>query len=333
MPTPRLVDRIDLPSLATGTTTWFELALPGVPPQTARGPLVAAVRGSADGPTVYVGSGMHGDELNSIEAVRRLAVSLDPARVRGTVFFVVAQNQSAVLAGTRLSPADAKNLDHCFPGDPGGTPSQVLAHVLFEQLVSRCDAVLDLHCASQGGWNLLYSIVHAEDEATLAASAALAHAFGCALVLPVRKQPGRPLGDEFGSALDGNLFVRAALGGRPAAIVEFGGAGSIDEAQVSLGVAGVLNVLRHLDVLDGRQPRQEGESARTAVALRCTTSGLLRLFAPSGSRVEAGQLVGVVQGLAGAAEAITAPHAGTIVRMTTSGSVSAGDRIVTMASR
>ena len=44
-----------------------------------------------------------------------------------------------------MTPQDGKNLNRCFPGDPDGTCSDVLAHHVFEQLIRPSDALIDLH--------------------------------------------------------------------------------------------------------------------------------------------------------------------------------------------
>ncbi len=44
-----------------------------------------------------------------------------------------------------LSPIDWLNQNRQFPGDPNGTLNQRTAYVVFNEVVSRCDALADLH--------------------------------------------------------------------------------------------------------------------------------------------------------------------------------------------
>lgn len=319
---------VDLPG---GETSWYEIEIPGVDPDAARGPLVAIARGREDGPTTYVGAGMHGDELNSIEAVRRVANSLEAGTLAGTVFFVILQNQTAFESRARLSPADGKNLDHCFPGSASGTPSEQLAKVIFDDLVLQADYLVDLHCASRGGWNHLYSIVHADDPEVLDSSISLARSFGCDVILTVEAEPGRPLGDSIGSALDSNLFIRTALSGRPAALIEFGGSAVIEESQVGHGVAGILNLLRHTGNLAGPEKTNSTSVVSAANAVSANVAGFLQLEKLSGDHVSANETLAFVRTIDGAVHRIESPIGGIILRTAAEGTIAVGDRIATMA--
>ena len=48
-------------------------------------------------------------------------------------------------AAARLSPLDGKNFNRCFPGDPTGSVSEMLAHYLTTRLFPMADVVIDLH--------------------------------------------------------------------------------------------------------------------------------------------------------------------------------------------
>ena len=102
-------------------------------------------RGAADGPRVSVIGGIHGCEYSSIAAVTRLM--REPRRdVNGTVVGVpVVSMDSFTQRSPFVVPADGKNLNRAFPGDPDGTYTDRLAHDIFTQLIEPADAVLDLH--------------------------------------------------------------------------------------------------------------------------------------------------------------------------------------------
>ena len=101
------------------------------------------IRGG-DGPRTSVIGGIHGCEYSSIAAVIRLMRSLED--VNGTVIGVpVVSMASFTQRSPFVVPADGKNLNRAFPGDPGGTYTDRLAHDIFTQLIEPADAVLDLH--------------------------------------------------------------------------------------------------------------------------------------------------------------------------------------------
>ena len=53
----------------------------------------------------------------------------------------------------RTSPIDDGNLNRSFPGDPLGSPTQIIAHFIESELLQRADYLLDIH---SGGSSLLY---------------------------------------------------------------------------------------------------------------------------------------------------------------------------------
>ena len=61
---------------------------------------------------------------------RPLIRRLSPAHVRGKVTILPLANLPAVMAARRRSPLDDGNLNRAFPGQPGGTPTERLAHFL-----------------------------------------------------------------------------------------------------------------------------------------------------------------------------------------------------------
>lgn len=112
---------------------WANLAVP-----------ITVIR-NGDGPTVLLMAGNHGDEYPGPVAISKLLRQLQPADVTGTIIFIPFLNPPAAKAGTRLSPLDGKNFNRCFPGNPRGTVSEMLAHYLSTVLFPMADIVIDLH--------------------------------------------------------------------------------------------------------------------------------------------------------------------------------------------
>src|SRR3546814_14118113 len=89
-------------------------------------PICVGKNGS--GPTVLLTGGIHGDEYEGQIAVSRLARELDPASVQGRVIMLPAVNLPAVMADTRLSTVDGRDMNRCLPGDPRGTFREMIWH-------------------------------------------------------------------------------------------------------------------------------------------------------------------------------------------------------------
>src|SRR3972149_2813944 len=108
-------------------------------------PLIV-LHGLETGPVLWIGSTMHGNEIPGCEVIRRLARErLDPRRIRGTVVAAPVQNPVAYLDSSRLILHDGTDINRVFPGDPGGTLTQRIAHDLYHGGVARANVVLDLH--------------------------------------------------------------------------------------------------------------------------------------------------------------------------------------------
>src|SRR4051794_21392047 len=107
----------------------------------------ARVTGRAgEGPRLTVVAGVHGTEYTGMAALMRLIGQLDPEQLRGTLTVVPVLNQLAFWSRTPfVVPADGKNLNRAFPGDPAGSYTDALAHELFEAFIRPSDVLLDLH--------------------------------------------------------------------------------------------------------------------------------------------------------------------------------------------
>ena len=108
-------------------------------------PVPIAVLQNGEGPTVLLMAGNHGDEYPGQVAILRLWRELSAQDVTGRLILIPCLNPPASRAATRLSPLDGKNFNRCFPGNPNGTVSEMLAHYLSTILFPLADMVIDLH--------------------------------------------------------------------------------------------------------------------------------------------------------------------------------------------
>src|SRR5262249_25487087 len=137
------------------------------------------------GPRVAVTAGIHGAEYVSIAALREVAMSLDPARVRGSLVAVLTANPAAFAARSiYVNPADGRNLNRQFPGDPAGTASQRLAHWLATTVIAGSDVYVDMHCGDMNEALVSFSGIEDTGDAAVDARAReLATAYGLRYLL------------------------------------------------------------------------------------------------------------------------------------------------------
>lgn len=101
--------------------------------------------GTQPGPTALIVAGIHGDEYEGPASIWQVAETLQPEQVSGTVILLPVASPLAFDAGTRVTPPDGVNLARVFPGNAEGSPTERLAHFLFETFGRQCDYLIDLH--------------------------------------------------------------------------------------------------------------------------------------------------------------------------------------------
>jgi predicted deacylase len=188
------------------------------------------IEGKADGPTVGITAGIHGDELIPIEVVRHVLNDIDASQLRGRIVAVPLANPLAFETYTRHTPTDMHNLNRVFPGDKDTWMSDLLARTLTERLVPEIDVLLDLH---SGGAVPTVDYVYSLNDRELSRS----------FLFPTMYQ-----GSSYPGSL-GTHFTEAT--GKPVVVAEIGGGGRYDREYLKRGVEGVMNALRKLGVLPG----------------------------------------------------------------------------------
>jgi hypothetical protein len=114
---------------------------------------VRILRGEAAGPTLFVSSTIHGDELNGIEIIRRVIHHRALRRLRGTLIVVPIVNIFGFHQQSRYLP-DRRDLNRLFPGSSSGSLGSRLAHMFTDQILKQSDYGIDLHTGAQHKFNI-----------------------------------------------------------------------------------------------------------------------------------------------------------------------------------
>lgn len=250
-------------------------------------PVIRIMNGT--GPTALLCAGNHGDEYEGQVALLDLARQIEARDIRGRVIILPALNYPAVAAGRRVSPLDEGNLNRAFPGDAAGSPTEMLAHYIVEELFPRTDLVIDLH---SGGRSLEY--VHC----------ALGH-YGkgedtdarIRQLLGVFAAPFSILTQGGGGGGDTTLYAAAAARGIAAITTELGGGARIDPVGRACADAGVRRVLAHWGIWGDDAPASPAPSRLARMKPRSLSvfaphGGIFEPFVTPGSAVTAGQPAG-----------------------------------------
>jgi len=213
--------------------------------------------------------------------VSRLARTLDPATVQGQVIMIPAVNMPAVMNDTRLSPVDNRDMNRCFPGNPRGTFSEMLAHFIDALVLPHVDVSVDLHtCGHSGDAALSTNMHYVSDKAMREKTMAAAAAFGAPYNVVF-------WGVDEGATLTSAVERRGIL----SLGTELGGWGRVNVEGVRIADCGLQNIMRHFGLITGEPDmRQKDGAAATRHMMVRDQAGYS--FAPAGGLFEPRNVVG-----------------------------------------
>ncbi len=311
-----LIERLDVADLPANSVQrfWFHaadnaLGQPWLVP-------VVVVKGARTGPRLLVTAGIHGDELNGIDVIHRLAATIDPATLSGTLVLVPGLNTPGLLQSTREFSSDysraSANLNRTMPGDETQGGADAYAGRLWHRLLRpNADQAVDLHTQSRGTAYVLYAF----------ASTPRARAMADLMAPDILKlDPG----------VKGSVETEMVRDGVPAITLELGTPEVFNAEMVRRGVAGLNNLMHDMGMLAGPVlPAAAGFTGNKLEAVRAPRAGWARLLAPLGSMVAADDVVATMADSFGRiTDTLTAPVAGRISSSFTDPRRDKGDTIV-----
>jgi len=234
-------------------------------------------------PHVLITAGIHGGEATGIWVARRLVQWLGEKSLKGRVTIIPVANPAAFRKLNRVSPYDELDLNRIFPGEPEGTPSMVLASLLWEH-AKQADYLVDLHCCGIFGSDYTLALWQEFPFARELASM---------IDIPVVVQSG---------GTRNQLFVEACHRNIPAVIIElaggqFGsGGGLLNRRSGEQGFAAVSNLLIRLGVAEGSAPPVEPRFYDRIRDIRSTKPALWTPVVAPGAAVTEGQVLGDLDG-------------------------------------
>jgi predicted deacylase len=284
---------------ATSTVIQLEL-----PPLYTNAPLtmpVHVIRGKSDGPKLFVSAAIHGDELNGVEIVRRLIKKVSVKRLTGTLIAVPAVNIYGMLQHSRYLP-DRRDLNRCFPGFLRGSLAGRLAYLFMNEIVSKCTHGIDLHTAALNRSNLPQIRADLSEEKI----SDLANAFGVPVIVNSKLR-------------DGSLREAARIEKVQVLVYEAGEAMRFSESGIKAGLTGVLNVMRHVNMIPPLTKSTLIKSiphvAQSSSWMRAPVSGIFRTRVRLGKEIKKDQVIGFIEDVCDYhnQEEIIAPDDGIII--------------------
>jgi predicted deacylase len=273
---------------------------------------VVVHRGPQEGPVLLVLAGVHGDEVNGIDTVRRILADIAERPLeKGTLVAIPILNVFGFLSMKRELP-DGRDLNRFFPGAANGSLASRLAHALVTEVLPAVDVVIDLHSGADQRYNHPHLRFTEGDEG----SWEIAQVFDPPLVLRA------PIRDK---------SIRAHLNhlGKQYVLFEGGKARSLDEDAVREAYRGVARVMEHLGLWRGPSDPTRGTAMLSSSKwVRAPIAGLFHPVMENGSKVDKGMVLGLVSDPYGeAVRQVRAPFPGHIICVNTAPVVNQGDAL------
>jgi uncharacterized protein len=299
------------------------ITLPGASLRGYEWPVIE-ITGAVPGPGLAVMAGIHPNEVAAIEAVRRLAGSIDPTAVRGSIALLPIVNLPAVIPRTEtICPIDGKNINFLFPGRADGSWSEAAAHGVLDW-AKDADCLIDLHGGDLREDLAPFTVTQMTgDPAFDAWNEELSAAFGAPLLVRLEEPASRPPGRSVTARARAKALGVFAEGGRR---------GLLEEEWVEYHHQGVRRVAAMLGLLD--DPIELNAVAAPIVLTRylfleAPVSGWCRSYARAGAEVRSGEILAEIFDSADQSIAvIAAPIDGHVLWRVTHPIVQAGDALV-----
>lgn len=269
-------------------------------------------RSPKPGPHLLIIGGVHGDEVNGVEIVRRtLERNIFKDLVTGTVIVCPLLNVYGFINFSRDVP-DGKDVNRSFPGTQTGSLASRVARIITKNVLPQIDGIIDCHAGGQSRYNYPQVRITKGDEE----SYELALAFNPPFII-------------HNAALGGSLRKTARLAKKMCLTYEGGEALRLDGYSIERGVAGIERTLHHLRMIDTATAEGSVPVDIEHVSwVRSSHAGLFIWSKSSGSLVRKGEPLGTISDPYGARKVVVlAPREGFIVGHTNAPVVSQGDAL------
>ncbi len=277
---------------------------------------VIVERAKEDGPTVLLMAGLHGDEINGVEIIRRFLRKKLHKPTRGTIICLPVFNIFGFLNIKRELP-DGRDLNRSFPGSAKGSLASQFAYHFMKEIAPHCDYIIDFHTGAAQRNNFpQIRCVMSDPE-----SMELARVFNPPFIL--------------NSSLISKTIRESMIKMKKNILLFEGGmANSIEEMVVEEGLNGTKRIISHLgmrnykiDISKDRESIVLNESRW----LRAPNSGMFQALVKNGSQVEKGTVLAIVTDPYGNFEKkIKSPTSGYVICANESPVVFKGDAIINL---
>ncbi len=275
-------------------------------------------RSNIDGPVLLLTGGLHGDEINGVEIIRRMIETKKIIPEKGTVVAIPIVNIYGFIQNARGLP-DGKDINRSFPGLKDGSLAKLIAYTLMKDIIPHIDCGIDFHTGGASRSN--FPQIRVSFNSSKAQK--LAEAFAPPVILD--------------SPLISKSFRSAShKKGKPIIVYEAGESLRFDELGITEGINGTLRLMKYLGMnsstpLSAKTDR-EIRTYLKSTWLRSKNAGLFQPKAKLGDILAKGSLLGYINDPYGDLHTkVIAPKDGQIIGLNYSPVVHKGDALIHFA--
>lgn len=230
-----------------------------------------------DGPTLLLMAGMHGDEINGVEIMRRIITKKLYEVKAGRVILMPVFNVFGFINFSREVP-DGKDVNRSFPGNKNGSLASQFAYFMMDEVIPHIDYGIDFHTGGKQINNYPQVRAMLDDPK----NNDLAQAFAAPFII---NSPFR----------DKSLRKEAGKLGKSILVYEAGESLKLRKPAIDEGLAGMKRVMKFLEMSDeAPAPKKEPVIIQKSTWTRASRAGLHYAQARNGSLVQKGEVKGVI---------------------------------------
>lgn len=234
-------------------------------------------RAKKDGPVLLLLGGVHGDEINGVEIVRRIIRNKINKPTKGTIICIPVFNIFGFLNLSRKFP-DGRDLNRVFPGSSKGSLASQFANEFKKKIAPHVDYVIDFHSGGAHRVNIAQTRCMLNDEKALE----LAKVFDAPFIIN-SKFIAKSLRETFNKL------------GKTALLFEGGKSMLYDEKAIEYGVEGTKKVIRFLGMKRWKISAQKKSIiVKKSKWLRASHSGMFHVHIKNGEWVTKRTLLGII---------------------------------------
>lgn len=235
-------------------------------------------RSEQPGPVMLVMGGVHGDEINGVEIVRRaIQQGLFEKMNTGSVIAIPLLNIYGFINFSR-DVSEGKDVNRAFPGNMSGSLASRVAATLTKRVLPAVDFGIDFHTGGGSRYNYPQIRYSKGDKK----AKELAKAFAAPFLLCKASLP--------------KSLRKVAMGlKKPIIVYEGGESLRFDGLSIDNGLAGLKRVMHSKGMIDSApEPLVKPKLFNKTSWLRASRSGIFIWWKQSGAKVKAGEPLGII---------------------------------------